>query len=114
MKHSLLLPPSSTLSPRYPWLLIFFRGQDNKPPIFFLTHGRNFTKFDTEAKRREGFEICGHIMEKQDAKLVCHEFNRRLGVKQQIMPVYQQAKSAGDVNLKPLLLDKNGNQLKRT
>jgi hypothetical protein len=71
-----LLIPASWGNRRFPWLLIFREGGEGRPPVFFLTHGRNFSKFaDRES---EGFRIQGHVKEKGDAVQICSELNAEL------------------------------------
>ena len=55
----LLLPPNSR-DPRQLWLLVRQEPMDNSPGCFFVTHGRNYDKFN----KRKGFEVLAHSFDR--------------------------------------------------
>lgn len=77
-KSGLVLPKGYINNSMYPWLIMFFEGKDGHPPEFFVSHGRNFKKWDTEQKRREGYQILGHTASKEDASYVVKQYNKKL------------------------------------
>lgn len=94
----LILPPSYGNRLSFPWLLMYRRGGEWGPPFFFLSHGRNWAKWDSEEKKREGFEITGHIKEREDAVVVCKKANEK--IKSKKTANYQTTGSTQGVNLK--------------
>lgn len=72
----LLLPPSFGNRLTFPWLLIFRRGGEGRPPLYFLTHGRNYSKF--QGREKEGFRIVGHIKDRRDAVVCCQWHNEQI------------------------------------
>ena len=97
--QDLILPPSYGNRLTFPWLIIFFEGRDNRPPEFFLSHGMNWPKWDTEEKRREGFRIQGHCKSREDATYVVKELNKKHKLKR-LADRYQSTASKTNVNLK--------------
>lgn len=66
----------------WPYIIVFREGADNRPPLYFSTHGSNLAKF--ENREAEGFHIVGHVTRKGDksaseiAALRCAEANAKI------------------------------------
>lgn len=97
--RDLLVPASYGNRLSFPWLIIFFEGRDNRHPEFFLSHGRNWHKWDNEEKRREGFRIQAHVKERQDATYIVRKLNASLNLKR-TQDSYQTTSSKTEVNIK--------------
>lgn len=80
--QGLLLPESR--DPRQCWLLVVMHPADTHSGEVFITHGKNFDKFD----KRPGFEIIGHGWDRGVLMTACRKLTTRLG------PNYQPKFSA--------------------
>lgn len=96
----LILPPSYGNRLIFPKLIIFREGAEGRPPIYFITSGRNFEKFATEERRKDGFKIVGHVKEENDAKLICRELNQELRGGKKRRPRYQVATTKTHVDIR--------------
>lgn len=86
----LLLPESR--DPRQCWLLVVMHPMDNSPGEVFLTHGRNFDKFE----KRRGFEIVAHGWDREAMTKARRALTTRLG------PNYQPLNSNFQPARKPV------------
>jgi hypothetical protein len=65
------------------------------PPRYFLTHGRNFSKFD----QRPGYRIIGHLKSRDDATACCRYHNEKLLGHKRPRVGHQLSKLGKDIDL---------------
>lgn len=80
-------------------MLMFSEAREGKPPEFWLSHATNFSKFDTEDRKRDGIRITGYLRSRQDAVLVCKELNDKIKKRKRKLG-YQNSVSRGPVKIK--------------
>lgn len=82
LRTQLVLPQDK--NPNQLWCLVRQEPSDSGPGCFFVTHGRNFDKFD----KRPGFEVIGHGFDRTALTAAAHSATLACG------PAYQPKFSA--------------------
>ena len=70
--------------PRQLWILVRMEPRDNAPGEFFVTHARNFEKFE----KRPGFTVIAHSPDSAALAIACRRATQAAG------PAYQPQHSA--------------------
>ena len=96
-RRELLVPTSYGNRVHFPYLIVFREGQDSRPPVYFVTFGRNFSKFSD--RTAEGFHILGHVKSREDATAIAKELNDGIGKGKRKKAGYQIAVTKDDRNL---------------
>lgn len=80
LRQELALPGD----PRQLWLLVRMEPMDNRPGEFFVTHAKNFSKFE----KRKGFAVIAHSHDRVALTIAANQATKAAG------PAYQPKLSA--------------------